>query len=560
MKKSIFYKTLYICIIVLIISGGVSAFILQSNYEQSNVSHLQSILTTASKATSSMDASYISSLTGGHRITIIDTDGNVISDSSVDEPMENHILRPEISAALNGDMGVSKRISSTMDTEMMYVAINNGDVIYRIAIEISGVDASFIKLLPAIIAGILVAGIVAVFLSKNIVDSAVKPLIEINESLENIYRKDYENVNLPTCKYDEINSITNAIGEVVSDLCGYIENISRQNDKMDFILNNMAQGLVLVDEESKIIHCNRFSSLLFGAADPAPGKDLLYLTRDKAIVESVNKVISSDSSLIFDITMGDYTYSVFINPIHASWQKNGALIMITDVTQDRSRQKLRQQFVANASHDLKTPITSIGGFAELLVNGLVKGEEKQEEYLQRIVDQCKYMQDIISDLLELSELDEMSQISDPPVINAYEVCKDVKEELNPMAQPLNLHIDINGSEDITVKMRADHFKKVISELMTNAIKYNKENGCVNIDLSSHGEKTKITISDTGCGINPMHIPRLFERFYREDKSRNSRIPGTGLGLSIVKHIVSIYGGSIDISSTKDESTVFTIIV
>lgn len=560
MKKSIFYKTLYICIIVLIISGGVSAFILQSNYEQSSVSHLQSILTTASKATNSMDASYISSLTGGHRITIIDTDGNVISDSSVDEPMGNHILRPEIAAAINGDMGVSKRISATMDTEMMYVAINNGGVIYRIAIEINGVDASFIKLLPAIIAGILVAGIVAVFLSKNIVDSAVKPLLEINESLENIYRKDYENVNLPICKYDEINSITNAIGEVVSDLCGYIENISKQNDKMDFILNNMAQGLVLVDEESKIIHCNRFSSLLFGSADPASGKDLLYLTRDKAIVESVNKVISSDSSLIFDIIMGDYIYSVFINPIHASWQKNGALIMITDVTQDRSRQKLRQQFVANASHDLKTPITSIGGFAELLANGLVKGEEKQEEYLQRIVEQCKYMQEIISDLLELSELDEMSQISDPPVINAYEICKDVKEELTPMSQPLNLNIDINGSADITVKMRADHFKKIISELMTNAIKYNKENGCVNIDLSAHGEKTKITISDTGCGINPMHIPRLFERFYREDKSRNSRIPGTGLGLSIVKHIVSIYGGSIDISSTKDESTVFTIIV
>lgn len=560
MKKSIFYKMLYVCIVALLLSGAVSAFILQNNYEQNRVKELEMLITASSQASDSTDAAYLSSILGGDRITIIDLKGDVISDSSVQEPLENHKLRPEVISAMNGEVGVSKRISATVDAEMLYVAVNRNNLIYRIAVPISGLDTSFLKQLPAILTGVVVSGIVAVFLVSNIVNSAVKPLTDINSSLSHINDKDYDDVKLPPCKYEEINSITRVINEVVSELSGYIEDISRQNDKMDFILNNMAQGLVLTDSDSNIIHCNRFASLLFESIEAPIGKPLVYLTRENKIVESAEKAISTGASVMFDINREDFVYCILIKPVHASWQRDGALIMITDVTQERSRQHMRQQFVGNVSHDLKTPITSIGGFAELLSSGLVTSEEKQQEYLERILDQSQYMERVINDLLELSALDETTEIENPPTINAYDACCEVRDSLLPMADDLKLNLEVKGSKTTTVKMEPDHFKKVINELMTNAIKYNKENGSVSVELATRGDKTQIKVSDTGCGINPLHIPRLFERFYREDESRNSRIPGTGLGLSIIKHIVSIYGGSISVSSTPDSSTVFKIIV
>lgn len=558
MKKSIFYKLIYICLIALIISGAVSAFILQANYENTRIGELTQLLQTASKATDSKDASYISSITGGNRITVMDMEGNVISDSSIDQPMENHRLRPEVSSAIDGNVGVSKRTSSTINTEMMYIAVNSGSSIYRISLPVSGVDTSFLKLIPAIFAGIALACCVAALLSGGISRSLIAPLVSINENLDHIKRKEYDKVNFAPSKYEEISSITNAIDGVLEELSGYIEDISKQNDKMDFILNNMGQGMVLVDENTNIIHCNRYASMLFKNSTSIVGNSLLSLTGEDKICNRTEECIQSGVSRMFDISIHGGVYSVVIDFINTSWQQKGAFILITDVTEVRSRQKLRQEFVDGVAHDLKNPIASIGENADMLRRGLIKDDEQKKEYLHEIVDESIHMKEVIDDLLILSVLDETKDIADCPAIHVYDICTSVEEKLLPMSREMNLSMKVEGNKDTLVKMKPEHLEKVMTELMTNAIKYNVNGGKVMVTVEQKGEKAKISISNTGPGIDPILIPRLFERFYREEQNRSAKIKGAGLGLAIIKHIISLYEGRISVKCIPDVGTTFTV--
>ena len=558
MKKSIFYKLIYICLIALIISGAVSAFILQANYENTRIGELTQLLQTASKATDSKDASYISSITGGNRITVMDMEGNVISDSSIDQPMENHRLRPEVSSAIDGNVGVSKRTSSTINTEMMYIAVNSGSSIYRISLPVSGVDTSFLKLIPAIFAGIALACCVAALLSGGISRSLIAPLVSINENLDHIKRKEYDKVNFAPSKYEEISSITNAIDGVLEELSGYIEDISKQNDKMDFILNNMGQGMVLVDENTNIIHCNRYASMLFKNSTSIVGNSLLSLTGEDKICNRTEECIKSGVSRMFDISIHGGVYSVVIDFINTSWQQKGAFILITDVTEIRSRQKLRQEFVDGVAHDLKNPIASIGENADMLRRGLIKDDEQKKEYLHEIVDESIHMKEVIDDLLILSVLDETKDIADCPAIHVYDICTSVEEKLLPMSREMNLSMKVEGNKDTLVKMKPEHLEKVMTELMTNAIKYNVNGGKVMVTVEQKGEKAKISISNTGPGIDPILIPRLFERFYREEQNRSAKIKGAGLGLAIIKHIISLYEGRISVKCIPDVGTTFTV--
>lgn len=559
MKKSIFYKLVYTCLIALIISGAVAAFILQSNYENTRINELTQLLKTASMATESKDAGYISSITGGKRITIIDMEGNVLSDSAVKGQLENHKLRPEVTGAAEGKVGVSKRVSSTMDTEMLYIAIDHQNTIYRISLPISGVDKSFLQLIPAILAGIALASLAAILLSGGISNSLIAPLTNIVDNLDHINKKEYDKVNFSRSKYEEINSITGAIDGILEELSGYIEDISKQNDKMDFILNYMGQGMILIDENTDIILCNRYVGMLF-KSDISVGNSLISLTGDNKINSGAKECISAGTSRMFDMEIDGGVYSVVINSVNTSWQQKGAFILITDITEIRNRQKLRQEFVDNVVHNLRSPIAAIGENSSALNSGMIKDEESQNEYLDEIIKETDHMKEVIDDLLILSVLDETKDVEKRPAIHAYDICNSVQEKLIPMSREMKLSMQIEGNKDTLIRMKPEHFEKVISELMTNAIKYNQEGGKVQIKLEQVEDKVKISIFNTGPGIDPILIPRLFERFYREEQNRNANIQGAGLGLAIIKHIIALYNGSISVKCTPNVGTTFKITV
>lgn len=560
MKKSIFCKLLYICFISLVIAGAVSAFIFQGTIEKSKTEEYTQLLKTATMATDSLDANYMSGLTGGHRITVIDLAGNVLSDSQVKQPLENHRLRPEVYSAIEGKVGISQRTSATLGTDMLYIAVNDGDMIYRISIPISGVDRSFLQLLPAIIIGIIIASIVAVVLAGGISNSLISPLSNINENIQYIKNKEYDKVSFSMSKYDEINEMTATIERLLGELTGHIEDMDMYNDKMEFILNNMSQGMILLDEDTNIILYNRYAGMLFKVHDLGAGVPLTSLTGDNKINERVQQCIESGISRMFDMEINGGTYAVVIKPVKTSWQPKGAFVMLTDVTEVRSRQKLRQQFVDGVVHDLRNPIASIGENAATLCKDIEKGTPVQKEYLDEIVEETEHMQEVIDDLLILSVLDESKEEAKRPAIHAYDICTSVQEKLIPMSKEKNLSIQIDGNKDTLIHMKPEHFEKVMTELMTNAIKYNENNGKVQVTMEQKGDRAKISIFNTGPGIDPILIPRLFERFYREEQNRNAQIQGAGLGLAIIKHILTLYDGNISVKYQPDSGITFKITI
>ncbi|MBQ5851026.1 MAG: PAS domain-containing protein, partial [Lachnospiraceae bacterium] len=451
MKKSIFYKLIYICLIALIISGAVSAFILQHNYEENIINELTQVLNTAVLGTNSKDAKYLSSITDNNRITVIDLYGNVLSDSHNDNITENHSLRPEVSSALKGDIGVSKRQSATLGKDMLYIAMRYDNSVYRIAVEAGGVDRSFLQLIPAIAFGITIACIVAVLLSGGISNSLIAPLMEVNENVGRIKRKEYDRVCFKPSKYEEINSITHAIDIMLEEVSGYIEDISIQNDKMEFILNNMGQGMILVDEDTTILHSNRYAHMLFKAKNSFVGLSLEELTGDNKISTRVQECIESDTSRVFDFPMDAGVFSVAIRPLHTGWQKNGAYIIITDVSELRGRQKLRQEFVDGVVHDLRNPIASIGENAQALSKSLSSNQEHKEA-LDKITTQSKHMQEVIDNLLILNVLDEAKDIAQKPPVNVYDICKTVEERLLTMSKEMALSVTIDGNKNTLAKV------------------------------------------------------------------------------------------------------------
>lgn len=559
MKKSIFYKLIYVCSIALIISGAVSSFILQSNYENTLIEQQTQLLKTACEATHSADAFHLSALTGGNRITVIDFEGNVISDSHAGTITENHKLRPEVSSALNEGTGISKRISATLGNEMLYIAIKDDNYIYRLAIPDGGVDQSFLRLLPAILIGASLAAVVAILLAGGISNSLIAPLKSISGNLEHIKKKEYDKVNFKHSKYEEIRSITSAIDSVLEELTGYIKDISMQNDKMDFILKNMGQALILVDENTNIIHSNLYADMLFKAEKSPVGLSISSLTGNNKISVRTKECIENDTSRIFDFDLDTGVYSIVIRPLHTSWQNRGAFILITDVSEARGRQRLRQEFVDGVVHDLRDPIADIGENAAILDHAL-KDQDRYKDAVHEITAKSTRMQEVIDDLLILNVLDEGKEVANPPTIHAYDICTAVEEKLLPLSRKMNISVSIEGNKHTVVKILPEHFEKIMTELMTNAIKYNEQNGKIVINLEQKDNKARISISNTGPGIDPVLIPRLFERFYREEQNRNARIQGAGLGLSIVKHILSLYDGYISVRCSPEVDTTFRVTI
>lgn len=357
----------------------------------------------------------------------------------------------------------------------------------------------------------------------------------------------------------------------LTDLNQHIRNLSNslrllhtsyQNREKQFryIFSSLNEGFLLLDLNQHILSCNHVAERVLSLPPDAEHRQIQEVLHEPSILEGVEKVLASAQKTVFDYTLPDGTvYAVQIRMVYPNQDQRrcGILILLLDVTAERSALRQRQDFFSNASHELRTPITSILGFAEMLENGLISDPEQSAQSIRIIRREAVRMSRIINDLLFISKLENEEESIDSPPINVREVAVEIQETLTPSMQEKNIQMEVSGG-NFFVAMPYSHLYNLLANLMQNAVKYNVENGSVWVRIETDGDNLRIGVRDTGIGIPPEMKNRVFERFFRVDKGRSRNIGGTGLGLSIVKHLVSLYHGSITLDSTLGKGSFFQL--
>lgn len=564
MKKAIFIRFVIAISCAILICGVFSSFILGYHEEEQTAQWLEKLCYTASRQyvpEKSYDeqVAYFSSLLPEERITLIGGDGTVLADSLHDaETMENHKDREEIKNAQEGKAVLSHRTSSTLGVNLMYCAIKMSDGnILRFAHSYNGILQNIVTQLPAILLAMVLALLLSAFLARTFSKSLAAPLEEV---AQRISEENLDDLNSNGSAYDEIDKIVSKIQRLFQRIHRSKQDLALEKEKIDYILSSMNEGFVMFDEHKDILLINHSAKNFFHCSSNIISQNILRLTRDIKLEQAVHKAIFSDKSFLYDIEGQDGSiYSAHIAPVPAShYLGRGATLLLIDVTSDRQSQRMRQEFFSNASHELKTPITSIRGFAELLSSGCVTDAQKQREILQIIEKQVQRMTDLIGDILLISKLESGQVQENKILLNMKDVVKDCTSSITPQAQVDDITIH-SHLEDVYLYADRTQMEKLVVNLIENAVKYNKPQGEVDISLTQNGSHLIFAVKDTGVGIPPESHNRIFERFYRVEPSRGGKnVQGTGLGLSIVKHIVASYQGTISLESTQGVGTKITL--
>ena len=430
---------------------------------------------------------------------------------------------------------------------LLYKNFNLSQILIR-----NGLTCIFIILLIAIILYILLKK----YLYKNI----ILPLEEISKEIPKLKNKN-KHIAFKNYKFEEINCICKEIINIQNDLQNIGDMLKTEKNKIDYILDNMTEGFVLFDKNKNVFAINKMAKKILNYDKNNLGENILYYTQNIKLLENIDKALSTNQKSIFDIkTEDNKTYSIHISKIQKGIFENGIggiIMLIIDVTAERESEKLKQEFFSNVSHELKTPITSIQGYAELLYNDFAISKEQEKEFLKIIQKESSNITNLINNILTISKLENKEIEINKSDIKIKTIVDEIINSTKPMCIEQNINI-INKCEDIT--MFADYKKihQLFNNLVVNAIKYNKTNGYVEINCYKDEKNINILIKDSGIGIPLVDRNRIFERFYRVEKGRSKALGGTGLGLSIVKHIVKYYNGKIKVKSTEGFGSEFII--
>lgn len=481
------------------------------------------------------------------RITIIDKEGNIIIDNFTAQN-ENHLSRPEIQHL--GE--VYYRYSDTLKLDMAYVAREDDGYYVRVAIPRADLSSfvSTIILLGTIflIVILLIAATIIYLLSKNIYSPIVS---ELNKTKTLIGEQE-------EIKGNDIEQISDDIMLINSSLREKIATIELENEKVDFILNHIQHGLVVIDCDGNIEMINDFAAKIFSFDIPQIlGKNYLYLSTDKTISNSIENVLKNKKGEAFDLSKEGKTYLVTIDPINEKWISNlnkyALVMLIVDVTSKREIETLKSEFFANASHELKSPLTSIIGYQQLISEGIITEKDEILDAVKNTIREARRMNSLIVEMLDLSrlELKEKKELKNIDIVGKIE---DILKENSLLINEKKLTI-VREYSPCQLVINEGDVEKLLSNLITNAIKYNTENGKIVLNVTSNHFK----ISDTGIGIPQDDLEKIFKRFYRVDKKKSKELGGTGLGLSIVKHVCKNYGYNIKVLSKLGQGSTFEII-
>lgn len=481
------------------------------------------------------------------RISVIDEKGKVLADTYKKDISSNHLKREEMQQALHSSNheGYAMRRSETTNQPLLYAAYYKDNHIIRLSIPYSGVWGYFPELAPAFSISILISILFSYIVARKLSKRVTKPLTEISESLNNM-TEDYR-FELPTTDYEEFTPIIDTIENLSHRLRKSMRETRFEQDKINAILRKMEEGFILLDENGMILSVNDSAIKILG---PLKEKDNLidHITYPNLI----NALNSAPKKQRIELKIHDFDYQCAISRLPF-----GTALFFVDITAMKNSQKMREEFFSSVSHELKTPITAIRGYSELLSQGFINDENQKKMMLSKIQTEVTNMSSLINDILMLSRLDSDDLIVEKVPVKMQALMKDISEDYEGLLLKYNveLHTDV---EPITYIGNGSQIETLISNLVSNAIKYNKEDGHVYVHIYSKKDNMIIEVKDTGIGIPLADQGRVFERFYRVDKGRSRIKGGTGLGLAIVKHIVSYNKGTVKLHSQLGEGTCITI--
>ena len=505
---------------------------------------LKDMLDVASKAVSSDGSSFLTRLKSNRfRLTWIAADGSVIYDTQTGE-LENHMERAEVKEAMQNGEGESRRYSSTLMEKTIYYAkrLDDGTVL-----RISTSSATAGKLLLGMLRPIVIVLIAALVLSLIFADRLAKRIVEPLNGLD--LDRPLEND-----AYEELSPLLNRINRQHMQIARQLEDLNKKKDEFEQITESMQEGLVLLDQKGTILSINKAARSLFLANEECIGKDFITIERSYGVISAIQQAVRSGHAEE-RMEQGGRIYQLDITRIESAAKPVGAVILSFDITEQENAEQNRREFTANVSHELKTPLQGIIGSAELIENGMVKPED-MPRFVGHIRTEAQRLVTLIADIIRLSQLDEGHEL---PMEGVDMLCvaSDAAAQLKAAAEAKHISMSIEG-EACTVYGARSLLYEVAYILIDNAIKYNRENGMVDIKVSRENKKVKLTVSDTGIGIAPEHQQRIFERFYRVDKSHSKASGGTGLGLSIVKHAVQYHHGEIKLKSELNKGSEITV--
>ena len=546
MSKKIFRSIIAVAMVVLLAGLFIASTFLYDYFNKSQVSQLKEELSLVATNVDKVGIEYFDNFNSPvFRFTLIDADGGVLYDSQATaEDMENHLEREEIAEALESGHGSSARYSSTLTERTFYEAtrLESGKVL-RISVSQVTVGALILGMLPAICAIVLISIVVALLLSHKMAKSIVKPLNELD--IENPTENE---------TYEELAPILTKLNKQHKQITRQMQELRQKSDEFEQITASMNEGLVLLDKKGIILSINAAAKKLFGADEMAIGRDFLTLDRSADMSRAIEKALDGKKAELREERNGS-EYQFIINRTESGGKTIGVVILCFDITETAFAERTRKEFTANVSHELKTPLQSIIGSAELLENGLVKPEDTKR-FVGNIKNEATRLVSLINDIIRLSQLDEDSETATESV-DLYDIANEVIEVLTVSASKKQVELRLNGESCVMNGIRR-YLYEIVYNLCDNAIRYNKDGGKVMIDLKSKDGNIVLSVSDTGIGIPAEHQNRIFERFYRVDKSHSKETGGTGLGLSIVKHAVAYHGGTIRLESKLGEGTTITV--
>ena len=540
MKRAIFWRMMAVALAAVLLLG---ATLLWAFYDTTTDELDDSVEREARIAALGMNQAadpqaFLESFVPGTRVTWIAQDGSVLFDSEADSAqMENHADRPEVQAALSIGAGGGSRLSDTMRERTHYFAVQLAD---GTVLRLSETHETALGRVYGILWVFVLLFVGMIVLCALVARQAARKLVD---PINGLNLDDPEDNDV----YDELAPLLIRLSRQGAHIREQMAQLETRQTEFTAVVDNMAEGLVLLNANLRVLAVNRSALNLFGAASDCLGEHLLKLTRDHAIAQIVDRA-AAGARCEQIVEIDGRQYQAMANPVKGG----GVVLLMPDVSERYAAEHMRREFSANVSHELKTPLTTVAGYAELLASGLAKPEDAQG-FGQKILDEAGRLLVLIDDIMRLSKLDEGAPDAQMQIVNLGEIAKEAAERMRPLAEKQGIALAVEGDDSLVTGARA-LLEEMVRNLVDNAIKYNVEKGSVRVSVKNGC----LTVEDTGIGVDQQDQQKIFERFYRVDKSRSREAGGTGLGLSIVKHIAQLHSAQISLVSEPGKGTKISV--